>query len=61
MEILWLIIAIAAGIYTIYKVSIGAEMNPIEYAMPVIAFVLYISRRTLRRKLAAAKEEDMKS
>jgi len=59
MEKLWLVIAILTSIYAIYMIFSGETLNSMEYVLPIVAFVLFYTRRTIRRKLeSAASNQD---
>lgn len=56
MERFWLAVAIATAIYTLYLWFNGNELSMIEYALPVVALMLFYVRRRLRLSLEKAKK-----
>ncbi len=53
MEKFWLVVAILTTCYALYLFFSGHEVRTIEYVFPIITFVLFFTRRSMRKRIEA--------
>ena len=57
LEKFWLIVGITTTLYALYLLFKGEPVRTVEYVLPIIAFVLYYTRRVLRKRIERSGQE----